>query len=116
MDPRSRISLLGGDDVVGHSTYFVVCTRYGDFSPGHSTDGEPAVGFRHLSWRARLWVRLMCGEFVSPSPRLVLESSVLLVAFYGVLLFAAGQETAVFGSPYEFDAIGSSRPKRGAVT
>ena len=52
---RSRISLLGGDDFVGHSTYFVVCTRYGDFSPGHSADGEPAVGFRHSSWRSRLW-------------------------------------------------------------
>jgi O-antigen/teichoic acid export membrane protein len=38
-------------------------------------------------------VRLICGEFVAPFPRLVLESSVLFVAFYGVLLFAAGQKS-----------------------
>jgi len=38
-------------------------------------------------------VRLICGEFVSPLPRLVLESGILLVAFYGVLLFAAGQKS-----------------------
>ena len=38
-------------------------------------------------------VRLICGEFVSPLPQLVLEGSVLLVAFYGVLLFAAGQKS-----------------------
>jgi PST family polysaccharide transporter len=38
-------------------------------------------------------VRLICGEFVSPLPRLVLEGSVLLVAFYGMLLFAAGQKS-----------------------
>jgi O-antigen/teichoic acid export membrane protein len=38
-------------------------------------------------------VRLICGEFVSPLPRLVLEGSVLVVAFYGVLLFAAGQKS-----------------------
>jgi PST family polysaccharide transporter len=38
-------------------------------------------------------VRLICGEFVSPLLRLVLESSVLLVTFYGALLFAAGQKS-----------------------
>jgi O-antigen/teichoic acid export membrane protein len=38
-------------------------------------------------------VRLICGEFVSPLPRLVLEGSVLVVAFYLVLLFAAGQKS-----------------------
>jgi O-antigen/teichoic acid export membrane protein len=38
-------------------------------------------------------VRLICGQFVSPLPRLVLESSVLLAAFYGALLFAAGQKS-----------------------
>ena len=38
-------------------------------------------------------VRLICGPFVSPLPRLVLESSVLLVTFFGVLLFAAGQKS-----------------------
>jgi hypothetical protein len=37
-------------------------------------------------------VRLICGEFASPLLRLVLEGSVLLVVFYGVLLFAAGQK------------------------
>ena len=38
-------------------------------------------------------VRLICGSFVSPLPRLVLESSVLFVAFFGTLLFAAGQKS-----------------------
>ena len=36
-------------------------------------------------------VRVICGQFVSPLPRLVLESSVLLAAFFGMLLFVAGQ-------------------------
>ena len=38
-------------------------------------------------------VRLLCSEFVSPMTRLVLESSALLVVFYGALLFAAGQKS-----------------------
>jgi PST family polysaccharide transporter len=38
-------------------------------------------------------VRLICGQFVSPLPRLVLESGVLFAAFFGVLLFAAGQKS-----------------------
>ena len=38
-------------------------------------------------------VRLICGEFVSPLPRLAVESTILVVVFYGVLLFAAGQKS-----------------------
>jgi PST family polysaccharide transporter len=38
-------------------------------------------------------VRLICGQFVSPLPRLVLESGVLFIAFFGVLLFATGQKS-----------------------
>jgi O-antigen/teichoic acid export membrane protein len=38
-------------------------------------------------------VRLMYGQFFSPLPRLVLESSVLFVTFFGVLLFVAGQKS-----------------------
>jgi O-antigen/teichoic acid export membrane protein len=38
-------------------------------------------------------VQLICGQFISPLSRLVLESSVLLVTFYGALLFAAGQKS-----------------------
>jgi PST family polysaccharide transporter len=38
-------------------------------------------------------VRLSCGQFLSPVPRLLLESSVLLVTFLGVLLFVAGQKS-----------------------
>jgi PST family polysaccharide transporter len=38
-------------------------------------------------------VRLICGDFVSPLPRLVVEVGVLIVAFYGMLLFIAGQKT-----------------------
>jgi len=36
--------------------------------------------------------RLMCGDFLSPLPRLVLESSVLAVTFFAVLVFVAGQK------------------------
>jgi len=35
---------------------------------------------------------LIFGQFVSPFPRLLLESGVLVVTFFGVLLFAAGQK------------------------
>lgn len=38
-------------------------------------------------------VRLVYGQFLSPLPRLVLEISVLLVTFAGVLLFVAGQKS-----------------------
>lgn len=38
-------------------------------------------------------VRLICGQFVSPLPRLFLESSVLFVVFFGVLLFVTGQKS-----------------------
>jgi len=38
-------------------------------------------------------VRLICGELISPLARLVLEGSVLLVAFYVVLLLATGQKS-----------------------
>jgi len=38
-------------------------------------------------------IRLICEPFVSPLPRLALESSVLVVTFFGVLLFAAGQKS-----------------------
>ena len=38
-------------------------------------------------------VRLLCGEFISPLLRLILECGVLFAAFYGVLLFAAGQKS-----------------------
>ena len=40
-----------------------------------------------------LAVPLICGPFVSPLPRLALETAVLLVTFFGVLLFAAGQKS-----------------------
>jgi PST family polysaccharide transporter len=38
-------------------------------------------------------VRLSCGQFLSPLPRLLLESSVLLLTFLVVLLFVAGQKS-----------------------
>jgi O-antigen/teichoic acid export membrane protein len=38
-------------------------------------------------------VRLICGEFVSHLARLVFESGILIISFYGILLFAAGQKT-----------------------
>lgn len=36
--------------------------------------------------------RLICGPFFSTLPRLVLETSVLLFTFFGILLFVAGQK------------------------
>jgi len=38
-------------------------------------------------------VRVACGQFLAPLPRLVLETSVLLIAFFGLLLFVGGQKT-----------------------
>lgn len=38
-------------------------------------------------------VRVACGQLLAPLPRLVLESSVLLIAFFGLLLFVGGQKT-----------------------
>jgi O-antigen/teichoic acid export membrane protein len=38
-------------------------------------------------------VRLTCGSFVFPLARLVLESSVLLVTFFGLIVFATGQKS-----------------------
>jgi PST family polysaccharide transporter len=38
-------------------------------------------------------LRLICGEFASPLPRLVVESSVLFITFFAVLLFATGQKS-----------------------
>jgi O-antigen/teichoic acid export membrane protein len=37
--------------------------------------------------------RLTCGQFFSPLPRLILESAVLVTAFFGVLMFVAGQKS-----------------------
>ena len=38
-------------------------------------------------------VQVICNQYLSPLPRLVLESSVLFVAFFAVLLFVAGQRS-----------------------
>jgi O-antigen/teichoic acid export membrane protein len=38
-------------------------------------------------------VRLVFGQFLSPLYRLILEGSVLIIAFYGLLLFVAGQKS-----------------------
>src|SRR6516164_6126712 len=52
---RSRTRLLGGTDVVGHSVYFMVCTRYGSVFPGHRYDGELALCLSGPCRRRRLW-------------------------------------------------------------
>jgi hypothetical protein len=49
-----------------------------------------------------LEVQLICGWFVSPFPRLILETAVLLVTFFGLLLFAAGQKSLYMGLLREF--------------
>ena len=40
-----------------------------------------------------LGVRIFCGQLASPLLRLVFESSILLVAFFGTLLFVLGQKS-----------------------
>jgi O-antigen/teichoic acid export membrane protein len=40
--------------------------------------------------------RMLFGQFLSPLPRLFLESGVLFAAFFGVLLFVAGQKSLYF--------------------
>jgi O-antigen/teichoic acid export membrane protein len=42
-------------------------------------------------------VQQLCGQFVAPLPRLVLECSVFVGTFFGALLFAAGQKSLYFG-------------------
>jgi PST family polysaccharide transporter len=37
--------------------------------------------------------RISCSRFLSPLPRLMLESTVLLVVFFGLVLFVAGQKS-----------------------
>jgi PST family polysaccharide transporter len=37
-------------------------------------------------------IRLMCAELLSPLSRLIIESGVLLITYFGVLLFVAGQK------------------------
>jgi PST family polysaccharide transporter len=44
-----------------------------------------------------LGARMAYGQFFSPLPRLVLESSVLFVTFIGILLFVAGQKSLYLG-------------------
>jgi PST family polysaccharide transporter len=38
-------------------------------------------------------LRLIFGDWISPLPRLVIESSILFLTFFGVLVFAAGQRS-----------------------
>jgi O-antigen/teichoic acid export membrane protein len=51
------------------------------------------VGSGILAGGLAYGARLMFGEFLSPLPRLVIESGVLGIVFFGVLLFVAGQKS-----------------------
>jgi O-antigen/teichoic acid export membrane protein len=64
-----------------------------------------AISFRDVLWASShplassiaagglaFGVRAAYGQYLPPLPRLVLESTVLLVAFFGLLLFVAGQK------------------------
>jgi O-antigen/teichoic acid export membrane protein len=46
-----------------------------------------------LAGAVAVGVRLMCGPFLPPLPRLLLETSVLLIMFYGALLSAGEQKS-----------------------
>ena len=51
------------------------------------------LGFAILAGGLAFAVRVACGQFLTPLPRLVIETSVLLIAFFGLLLFVGGQKT-----------------------
>jgi O-antigen/teichoic acid export membrane protein len=53
---------------------------------------RPAASGLLAGWLA-FGARLICLQFVSPLPLIVVEMSVLLVTFYGSLLFVAGQKS-----------------------
>jgi O-antigen/teichoic acid export membrane protein len=56
-------------------------------------------------------VGLICGPFVSHLARLVLESGVLLITFFGTLLFAAGQKSLYLDLLRELKARSSAAGK-----
>ncbi len=51
------------------------------------------LGFGILAGGLAFAVRVACGQLLAPFPRLVVETSVLLIAFFGLLLFVGGQKT-----------------------
>jgi len=50
------------------------------------------LGFGILAGALAFAVRVACGQLLAPLPMLVVETSVLLVAFFGQLLFVGGQK------------------------
>jgi PST family polysaccharide transporter len=51
------------------------------------------LGFGILAGGLAFAVRVACGHLLAPLPMLILETSVLLIAFFGLLLFVGGQKT-----------------------
>jgi len=54
-------------------------------------------------------VRITCYQLLSPLPRLVLECGVLVIAFFGILLFVAGQKSLYFDVLAELRKRSSAR-------
>jgi O-antigen/teichoic acid export membrane protein len=54
------------------------------------------LGFGILAGGLAFAVRVACGHLLAPLPILILETSVLLIAFFGLLLFVGGQKTFYF--------------------
>jgi len=54
---------------------------------------SPPLASGILAGALAFGMRLISDQYVSPLPRLLLESSVLFATFFGVLLFAAGQKS-----------------------
>lgn len=50
------------------------------------------LGYGLLAGGIAFAFRMACGQLLAPLPRLVLETSVLLIAFVGLLLFVGGQK------------------------
>jgi len=50
------------------------------------------LGFGIVAGGLAFLVSVACGQLLAPLPRLVVETSVLLIAFFGLLLFVGGQK------------------------
>lgn len=46
-----------------------------------------------LAGGAAFGVRMICGEFLPPLPRLILEGCILIIVYFGLLFFVAGQKS-----------------------
>ena len=107
-DGMSGISVLLGSDQSPHETYMQIDGTSGlviktdDFLEAAQLSASlrdvllavsRPLASGILAGGLAFGVRIICGQSISPLPRLFLESGILVVAFFGVLLFVAGQKS-----------------------